>query len=218
MENSRTQSVTWNINWWINKKDQEELFRELEKANTNAAHNEGRYNRETGITKSMNHKIGDFERQIQEHKDGQKDFVNRTRSKINDYQNEINSKEGELASLKARLHQKAEEVKIAQIGMISNKNKAIEFADQNLRKEVEIDRLNSEVSSLRQDLVDTTVTRQSEGTALLEVEHLKADNDRLIKLLQKTKEYKNFSRFALDNLGAVRYMPNSKNKKCAVKH
>ena len=78
--------------------------------------------------------------------------------------------------------------------------------------------LENEVKNLKQELIECSTIRKSEGTAFLEVEHLKADNDRLIKLLQSTKEYKNFSKFALDNLGSVRFMPATKRKKCAVKN
>ena len=66
------------------RKEQEGLFRDLEKANSNAALNEGMYNRETGVTKAQNYKINSLEDQIRAQKDGQKDFIEKTRTKIND--------------------------------------------------------------------------------------------------------------------------------------
>lgn len=45
---------------------------------------------------------------------------------------------------------------------------------------------------------------------MLELECYKADNDRLIKLLNETKEYKEFSNFAQDNKGSVRYLAGEK--------
>jgi hypothetical protein len=48
--------------------------------------------------------------------------------------------------------------------------------------------------------------RKSEGTALLQVEHYRTDNDRLIKLLASTEEFKNFSEFAQDSGSGVRYL------------
>ena len=143
--------------------------------------------------------------------------MNKARSKINDYQNEINAREEELANMKARLHQKAEELKIAQIGAVANQTRAQEYGSQIYSKDEEIKLLQSQVMDLKQQLIECHATRQSEGTALLEVEHMKADNDRLIKLLKTTKEYKGFAKFAEDNSGSVRYMNNTKRNKCSVR-
>lgn len=200
------------------KREQEGLMRELEAAHTHAHKHEGNYKRETTITQTQAGKLADLERKFKEHKESQQEIINRARDKIADYQGEINSREEELAGLKARLHQKAEELKVAEIGMVANRNKALETIDESQRKTDEISKLKQEIYRLKQELLESQAERRSEGTALLEVEHLKADNDRLIKLLQGTKEYKNFSKFAMDNLGSVRFMPNIKKKKCAVTH
>jgi hypothetical protein len=50
------------------------------------------------------------------------------------------------------------------------------------------------------------LSRKSEGTALLQAEHYKLDNERLIKLLASTKEFKNFAEFAQDSGASVRYL------------
>jgi hypothetical protein len=54
------------------------------------------------------------------------------------------------------------------------------------------------------------LSRKSEGTALLNVESYKLDNQRLIKLLASTKEFKNFAEFATDSGGNVRYLDPEK--------
>ena len=50
------------------------------------------------------------------------------------------------------------------------------------------------------------MSRKSEGTVMLEVDHLRKDNQRLTKLLAQTKEYKNFGEFAKDSGEGIRYM------------
>ena len=50
------------------------------------------------------------------------------------------------------------------------------------------------------------LSRKSEGTALLQAEHYRVDNERLIKLLASTKEFKNFAEFAADSGSSVRYL------------
>jgi|TARA_B110000285_G_C15021219_1_gene561677 hypothetical protein len=52
--------------------------------------------------------------------------------------------------------------------------------------------------------------RKSEGTALLSAEHYKLDNERLLKLLASTNEFKNFAEFAADSGGSVRYLDPQK--------
>lgn len=54
---------------------------------------------------------------------------------------------------------------------------------------------------------------------MLEMEHYRADNDRLVSLLKETKDYGAFAEFAMDNNGGPRYLgsqldePASKTKK-----
>ena len=57
--------------------------------------------------------------------------------------------------------------------------------------------------ALRQD-------KRSEGTVLLELEHYKADNERLIKLLEKSGTQTDFADFAQANKGGPRYIAGPK--------
>ena len=48
------------------------------------------------------------------------------------------------------------------------------------KKDATIDDLRRELEETRRKLDEVVMTRKSEGTALLEIEHYKADNERLI--------------------------------------
>ena len=72
--------------------------------------------------------------------------------------------------------------------------------------EVKNDDKDQLIADLKQKLFETqreldqvVLSRKSEGTALLQVEHYKQDNDRLIKLLASTDKFKNFAEFATDS-------------------
>ena len=52
--------------------------------------------------------------------------------------------------------------------------------------------------------------KRSEGTLMLEVEHYKADNDRLIKLLRDNGRTRDLGEFLQDNKGGVRYLAGKK--------
>lgn len=58
----------------------------------------------------------------------------------------------------------------------------------------------------RKKLDEVVMQRKAEGTALLEIEHFKTDNERLIKILSETKEFKNFGHLAADTDHGVRFM------------
>ena len=51
------------------------------------------------------------------------------------------------------------------------------------KKDALIGDLRRELEETRRRLDEVVMTRKSEGTALLEIEHFKADNERLIQML-----------------------------------
>lgn len=54
------------------------------------------------------------------------------------------------------------------------------------------------------------LNRKSEAGMQLEIEHLKNDNGRLLKMLRETEEFKDFSALAGDSTGGVRYIKPAK--------
>ena len=52
--------------------------------------------------------------------------------------------------------------------------------DQLAKKDKQIQDLQKELDETRRRLDEVVMTRKSEGTALLEIEHYKADNERLV--------------------------------------
>lgn len=55
-----------------------------------------------------------------------------------------------------------------------------------------------------------TMQRKSEGSALLQNEHYKYDNERLIKLLGATEQYSNFAELATDSGANIRCLDNKR--------
>lgn len=67
--------------------------------------------------------------------------------------------------------------------------------------------LERELAEARAALDEAARTRRAEGTALLEVEHFKADNERLVQMLAKTKEFEAFGKLAMDTTeNTIRYL------------
>ena len=192
------------------KQEQEAIMRELQDAHEQSKLHMDEYNRENlkGATQAT--KINELQSYISDQHNAHNEAIERFSKKFEDYQREIDAREGELARLRARLHHKAEELKVAEIGVVTNQSKILDANQKFQFKSDEVEKLQKDLDQTKQELAEVHATRKPEGQAILEIEHLRADNDRLVKLLRKTKEYKNFAGFAEDNLGSVRFMPIEK--------
>lgn len=91
-----------------------------------------------------------------------------------------------------------------------NKYQVHKLQGSNDNKDQEIRELKQKLFETQKQLDQVVLGRKSEGTALLQAEHYKLDNERLLKLLASTNEFKNFAEFAADSGGSVRYMDPQK--------
>jgi hypothetical protein len=82
--------------------------------------------------------------------------------------------------------------------------------ETNSNKNEQITNLNQKLFQTQKMLDEAILERKSQGTALLQADHFRLDNERLIKLLASTKEYANFGEFATDSGAAVRYLDSEK--------
>lgn len=136
--------------------------------------------------------------------------MEKSRAKVNTYQNEINYREREIKKLGLIVEDK--ENVVTQTAVDNDrmhrqvKSKDAQIADNNR----EIEALKTRVQGQEAEIDALKQRQRSEGTVFLELEHFKADNERLIKLLNSTPEYKEFSDFAQDNRGSVRFLAGKK--------
>ena len=106
---------------------------------------------------------------------------------------DITRRENELAKMHVVNHVDSREMRTMQ--------------DELDKKDAMIGDLRKEVEETRRRLDEVVMTRKSEGTALLEIEHFKADNERLIQMLAQTKEFADFGKLALDTPeSCIRFM------------
>ncbi|CDW83586.1 UNKNOWN [Stylonychia lemnae] len=143
--------------------------------------------------------------------------------KLFQLQNEINSRENEINKLSLNLREKdaslTKLVVTEKINRVENK----EYRDLLQRKDQSIKQLQLELEDAKRKLDEIVMTRKSEGTALLEIHHYKADNERLIAMLSQTKEFENFGKLASDSVSdggvGIRYMnPNPSNNSQPICH
>jgi predicted RNase H-like nuclease (RuvC/YqgF family) len=72
--------------------------------------------------------------------------------------------------------------------------------------------LNSKIRDLQRNIDELYVNRKSEAAMVLEVEHLKEDNIRLLQLLKTTNEFKDFAYLSEDVSGGIRFVRSYENK------
>lgn len=75
----------------------------------------------------------------------------------------------------------------------------------------ELDLLNSEVRRKEDTLDKFFLNRGAESALKVEVEQLKEDNRRLMKLLKQTKEYQQFTNYVDDSGGNVKNVAEKEN-------
>lgn len=78
------------------------------------------------------------------------------------------------------------------------------------QRDRQISELQRDLEETKRRLDEVVMMRKSEGTALLEIQHYKADNERLIAMLAQTKEFAHFGRLAQDSVSdggvGIRYL------------
>ena len=118
---------------------------------------------------------------------------------------ELNLKHQEADSLKGVIQQREVE-----LGNATNGIERLGMREDRLLKEIELLRrenkiLEDQTVQLRSDLQKSIYSRHSESYLLLENDNMKEDISRLVKMLQNTKEYKNFADYA-DASGSIHYL------------
>lgn len=129
------------------------------------------------------------------------------RAKLGQLQSDIAAREEEIKRLNHDIGKR--ETELTKLHVVNHVDMAeIRSNQEELdRKDRQIEELRRELEEARRKIDEVVMTRKSEGTALLEIEHYKADNERLIQMLAQTKEFSSFAKLALDTPETnIRYM------------
>ena len=119
----------------------------------------------------------------------QKEIQEKSKLKLQQYQNEIDMREMEINRIKKILEQKDNECNLltAERNMMQDRVKDLE--EEMEMKSGENNRLRKQVTDLDSTMKDLYKSRKGNGTLQIEMESLKYDNERLLALLKDTFEY-----------------------------
>ena len=128
------------------------------------------------------------------------------KARLGALQKEIDTGKTEVSQLNGKIASKEMALSEAAISSQLNNEQRQQLEDIMKRKDSEISRLQSELDTTRRSLDTMVLTRRAEGTAQLQLESYRQENARLLALLSKTPQYKDFAEFAIDAGSGVRYM------------
>ncbi len=125
------------------------------------------------------------------------------RAKVSAYTSEIAQRDDEINHLKQLLAEK-EDFNASRVMMEEQYRTKTETLQRALEeRERETEQMRKQLEEAQKRAEELSLRGKSEGVALLENEHLREDNVKLVALLKRTKEYKNFAEYIEDSGGVV---------------
>jgi len=170
-----------------------QLVRKYEDATGEVQQCHEQIGRQTNINHAQAQQIEEMGRKMDEFVASQKEMYEKSKFKVSSYQNEIDMREEEISRLKRNLGQREDE-----IAMLEQKQAQMAERMQDIEEELELksgenNRLRAQVADLEKTVQDLFVSRKGEGSFEVELEKLKADNERLVQLLRATNDYQDLT-------------------------
>eukprot|EP00742_Colponemidia_sp_Colp-10_P006053 GILJ01006478.1.p1 GENE.GILJ01006478.1~~GILJ01006478.1.p1 ORF type:complete len:602 (+),score=134.75 GILJ01006478.1:43-1806(+) len=166
-----------------------------------------RLTRQMAINRTQSDQLDEMHRRLEEHNLTKQEVLNRSEMEVHTSKTELDIKQDEVDALNSTIRGQEESIQFLNELQEKQRRQNVSTADELAQKEQELQDARKKIRELEHALEMTDLQRRSEGTLLLEIEHFKMDNQRLTRLLQSTKEYKNFSE-NLDDFGGSRYLPD----------
>ena len=166
--------------------------------------------------KQLNSDKEKYQKQIAELKTSNQALNDKARNKFEAINKELEDKQKELENLTQKIKAKDEKIKNFTV------DKEVSQRDTNtIREELNNEKkLNqkqqNQINELEKKIDQLYLQRQSEGTLMLEIQHLKDDNMRLLEMLKTTEEFKDFAYLSETIPGGVRFIRNTGPKKTNV--
>lgn len=145
--------------------------------------------RQANINHAQAKQIEEMSQQLDGVAATQKEIHEKTKIQIQQYQNEIDIREMEINRLKKLLEQKDNECLHLNTQIKMQADRLTDIEDELEMKSGENNRLRKQVADLESAMQDLYHSRKGNGSLQIELDSLKADNERLLDLLRGTCEY-----------------------------
>ena len=158
-----------------------------------------------------------FEKQIEELQTSNKVLNEKVKAKFEILSKEIEDKDVIVDKLNQQLKAKDETIKYFTTNNEMNQRYSNSYKDELQQQKLINKKQNEKISELEKQIDSLYLQKQSEGSLLLEIEHLKDDNLRLLQMLKSTNEFKDFAYLSETVPGGIRFLKAEEQKKSATK-
>ena len=161
--------------------------------------------RQNESNKKLNFDRNKFEKQIQELQLSNKAFNENVKAKFEILNKELKDKETIVEKLNQQLKAKEETIKYFTINNEKAQRYSNTYKDELQEQKLINKKQTDKISELEKQIDQLYIQKQSEGSLLLEIEHLKDDNMRLLQMLKSTAEFKDFAYLSETVPGGIRF-------------
>ena len=169
--------------------------------------------KQNNSNKQLNSDNETFQKQIIELKTSNKALNEKAKDQIENINKELEDKQKQLENLTQKLKAKDETIKYFTLNNESSQRNTNTIKEE-LENEKKINqKLQDKILELEKKIDQMFLQRESEGTLILEIQHLKDDNMRLLQMLKTTKEFKNFAYLNETIPGGVKLIKNNEEQK-----
>ena len=148
----------------------------------------------------------EFKQTIKDLKTTNKNIKDRADVQIKNRDNQINDQKKEINKLNNQIDLKNDKIKNYSVDNRLMQKTSNEYRNI-LNKQMKINkRQNKKLINLEKQVNDYAIKKKDEAALLLEIELLRKDNIRLLKLLNTTEEYKDFCYLEQTSPGGIRYI------------
>ena len=169
--------------------------------------------RQNEASKQLTQDKTKYEKQMQELESSNKVLKDKLKEKFEVLNKEIEDKDDAMDKLNQKLKVKDEAIKYYTVNNELTQRYTNTYKDDLEQQKVLNKRQADKISELEKQIDSLYVQKQSEGGLLLEIEHLKDDNLRLLQMLKSTSEFKDFAYLGETEAGGIRFCKPSSAKK-----
>ena len=145
--------------------------------------------RQSNINHAQAEQIKEMGKKLDNVADDQREMFEKSKQKMQAYQNEIDMREAEIQKLKKENEQQGDDIKMYEL-RLGQMNERMQDIEEELElKSGENNRLRNQVADLEKSVMDLYGSRKGEGSIHVELNNMKADCERLIQLLKDTSDY-----------------------------
>ena len=123
----------------------------------------------------------------------QREMLEKSRHKVLEYQTEIDMREQDIQKLTKEAEQKDDDIKMYELRLKQMNERMLDIEEELELKSGENNRLRNQVADLEKSVMDLYGSRKGEGSIHVELNNMKADNEKLLQLLKSTSEYQDLN-------------------------